>query len=118
MTESDYIAELKSRWPSDQPGKCEATLETLAFADQAVRDFPRSATLWVIRGNLLEMGPKESPLPLEESLVCYKKAIEIDPQFAEAWGEAGFFYHNVLDDEAAAKTYFEEAARLRGRHAA
>jgi hypothetical protein len=117
MTESDYIAELKSRWPRDENGKREATLETLTLAE-AVRALPHSAPLWVIRGNLLEMGPEECTLPLEESLVCYKKAMEIDPQFAEAWEEAGHFYDAVLNDERAAQPYFEEAARLRGQHAA
>ena len=118
MTESDYIAELKSRWPNDEAGKREASMETLALADEAVRAFPRSSPLWVIRGNLLELGAEECSLPLEESLVCYKKAIEIDPQFAEAWEEAGYFYHNVLNDEATAKPYFQEAAKLRGQRAA
>ena len=118
MTESDYIAELKSRWPRDEAGDREASMETLALADEAVRAFPRSAPLWVIRGNLLELGPEECTLPLEESLVCYKKAIEIEPQLAEAWEEAGYFYRNVLEDEVIAQPYFHEAARLRGQRAA
>jgi tetratricopeptide (TPR) repeat protein len=117
MTESDYVTELKSRWPTDEAGKREATLETLALADEAVRAFPRSAPLWVIRGNLLELGPEACALPLEESLVCYKKAIEIDPHYAEAWDEVGHFYDAVLNDERAAQPYFHEASRLRGQHA-
>lgn len=118
MTEAEYIAELKSRWPKDENGERETTLETLAFADEAVRAFPQSARLWVIRGDLFQLGPKECPAPLKESLVCYKKAIEIDPQFAEAWEEAGHFYDAVLNDQHTAQPYFQEAARLRGHHAA
>ena len=47
MTESDYIAELKSRWPKDEADKREASMETLALADEAGRAFPRSGPLWV-----------------------------------------------------------------------
>jgi tetratricopeptide (TPR) repeat protein len=118
MTETDYISELKSCWPRDEAGKREASMETLALADAAVRAFPRSAPLWVIRGNLLQLGPQDCPLLLEESLACYKKAIEIDPQCAEAWEEAGHFYDAVLDDENAARPFFEQAARLRGQKGA
>ena len=63
MTESDYISELKSRWPTDEAANRETSLETLALADEAVQAFPQSAELWVIRGNLLELGPENCPLP-------------------------------------------------------
>ena len=35
---------------------------------------------------------------LEEALACYYKAMEVDPKFAEAWEDAGYFYSAVLDD--------------------
>lgn len=113
MTEDDYISELRSRWPR-QPAD-EVSLETIALADEAVRVFPSSAKLWVMRGNLIELGPENCRLGLDDALASYKRAIEIDPAFAEAWEETGHFYHNVLDDEAAGQPYFREADRLKGK---
>ena len=110
MTEEDYIQELRDRWPKE----CEATLETIARADEAVHTFPQSSRLWVMRGNLIELGPEACPHPLEEALSCYQRAVELDPQFTEAWEEIGAYYDAVLDDEATAEKYFLEAARLKG----
>ena len=104
------------RWPRG-PGD-EVSLETIARAGDAVQAFPLSPKLWVIRGDLLQLGPGDSPYPLEESLVCYRRAIEIDPRFAEAWESAAHFYDAVLGDEEAAAPYFKEFDRLSGDHLA
>jgi tetratricopeptide (TPR) repeat protein len=109
MTEAEYISEFKRRWPRDE----ETTLETLALADEAVRAFPTSARLWVVRGNLIQLGSESSPHSLEDALASYQRAIEVAPEFAEAWEEVGYYYDAVLDDEATARKYFQEAARLR-----
>ena len=112
MTEDNYIAELKKRWPRTG----EAALETIAFADEATRAFPRSPQLWCMRGSLIQLSPENCPHSLHDALASYKRAIEVDPRFADAWEEIGYFYDNVLDDEAAAQPYFREAARLKGQH--
>jgi hypothetical protein len=116
VTESDYITELKARWPRTHSD--EVSLETIALAGEAVQVFPQSPKLWVIRGDLLQLGPEDCPYPLEESLVCYKRAIEIDPRFAEAWESAAHFYDAVMADEQAAAPYFREFERLKGHHVA
>ncbi|MFO1512337.1 MAG: hypothetical protein U1F83_05385 [Verrucomicrobiota bacterium] len=112
MTENDYIAELKNRWPR----KGEATMETITLADEATRVCPRSPTLWCMRGNLIELGPENCPCSLDDALASYKRAIEIDPHFIQAWEDVGYFYRNVLDEEDEAKPYFHEAERLKGYH--
>jgi tetratricopeptide (TPR) repeat protein len=109
MTEDGYIAELKSRWPQ----KSNATLETIALADEATRAFPQSPRLWCMRGNLIELGPENCPHSLDDALASYQRAVEIDPQFTEAWEEIGYFYHNVLNDEVSAKPYFRQAEKLK-----
>jgi len=109
MTEEDYIAELKKL----SRRKAKATLETVAFADEATRAFPRSPKLWCMRGNLIQLGPENSPHNLNEALTSYKKAIEIDPSFAEAWEEAGCFYRDVLHDQPTAQPFFREAEKLK-----
>lgn len=112
MTEDDYISQLRAGWPHG-PEVCEASLEVLALVDAAVRAFPQSARLWVMRGNLIQLGSKACPYSLAESLASYQQAVEIDPQFPEAWEEMGYYHDVILSDESAAEKYFREAERLR-----
>lgn len=112
MTEDDYISALRARWPRD----CDASFEAITLADEAVLAFPSSARLLVMRGNLIQLGPESGPHPLEEALRSYQRAVELDPQFAEAWEEIGHYHDAVLDDEPAALRFFQEAERLRGQH--
>ena len=111
MTEEDYIAELRKRSPRNAYMK--ATPETIALADEATRAFPRSPKLWCMRGQLIRRGPENCPHHLNEALASYKKAIEIDPSFAQAWEEAGCFYQEVLDDKPAAQPFFRAADKLK-----
>ena len=116
MTENDYISDLRARWPRDDTS--DASLETIAVADEAVRAFPLSARLWERRGCLIQLGPESCPHSLEEALRSFQRAVEIDPQFADAWDEIGHYYDAVLDDEKTAQEYFEKAKRLRYDHVA
>ncbi|MCX6923528.1 MAG: hypothetical protein NT154_10020 [Verrucomicrobia bacterium] len=111
MTEDAYICQLRGGWPQDS----DASLEVIALADEAIRAFPRSARLLVMRGNLIELGPESCPHPLDEALRSYRRAVEIDPLFAEAWEEIGHYYDAVLDDEERARPYFDRARGLRDR---
>jgi tetratricopeptide (TPR) repeat protein len=114
VTEDDYMAELSRRAP--EAG--DASLELIALADEAIRVFPRSARLWCVRGDIIQIGPENNPHALDEALASFRRAIELDPGFADAWEEIGHFYDAVLDDERGAEPYFREAARLRREHAA
>jgi tetratricopeptide (TPR) repeat protein len=111
MTEEAYIEELRERSPRN--AKMKATPETIALADEATRAFPRSAKLWCMRGNLIRFVPENCPHSLKEALVSYKKAVEIDPSFADAWEAAGDFYREVLHDEPGARPCFREAEKLK-----
>jgi tetratricopeptide (TPR) repeat protein len=90
-----------------------ATPEAVGLADQATRAFPRSPKLWCMRGNLIQHCPENCPHSLNEALASYKRAIEVDPSFADAWEAAGDFYQDVLKDEPAAQPYFREAEKLK-----
>jgi len=57
MTESEYINQLQARWPKG----CDASLEIIILADEAVRTFPKSPQLWCIRGNLIQLGQRIAP---------------------------------------------------------
>jgi tetratricopeptide (TPR) repeat protein len=54
-----------------------------------------------------------APHSLDEALACYQKAVEIDPQFARAWEEIGWFHDAVLDDKTTAEKYFRKAKTLK-----
>lgn len=110
MTEIDYVLTLKAQWPRGV-GE-EASRGTLVLADRAVSTYPLSPQLWVLRGDLLQLGPVDCHYPLDESLKCYRRAIALDPQFAEAWESVAHFYDAILGDSIAAAPYFEEFARL------
>ncbi|MGB8367653.1 MAG: hypothetical protein ACLPYZ_04830 [Limisphaerales bacterium] len=71
-----------------------------------------------MRGDLIQLGSKSCPHPLEEALHSFQCAVELDPQFAEAWDELGHYYEAVLDDEKTAQEHFEKAKRLRYDHVA
>jgi len=76
MTEADYIAEITKRWPSTCSG--EPTLETVQLTQEAVENFPHSARLWVMRGDLLQLIDFDYDIPLKESKYCYRQAIAAD----------------------------------------
>jgi tetratricopeptide (TPR) repeat protein len=114
MTEEEYMAELREKTTANDG----ASLEVIALADRAVEAFPRSSRLWCLRGDFIQLGPENCPQSLDDALNSFRRAIEIDPGFAEAWEEIGHFCYAVLDDEAGAEPCFREAARLRGQHAA
>ena len=114
MTEDDYISALRAGWPRDG----DASLEVIALADEAIRSFPQSARLWLMRGEIIQLGPESCPHPLAESLSSFQRAVELEPEFAEAWDEIGHYHDAVLADEKAAQRFFRKAERLRGDHVA
>jgi len=114
MSEEEYISELRERTTVGNG----ASLEVIALADKSVRDFPRSARLWCLRGDLIQLGPENTPHSLDDALACFRRAIEIDRGLVEAWEGIGHFYDAVLDDEAGAEPYFREAARLKAQNEA
>jgi len=67
-----------------------------------------------MRGNLIELGPENTPHTLQDALESYQTAVKLDPKFAEAWEEIGHYYDAVLADEKSAQKFLQEAERLRG----
>ncbi len=112
MTAQDYIARLRAGWPKSG----DASLEDIILADEAVRAYPQSAQLWLMRGDLIQLGPESCPHPLEEALASYERAVQIAPEYAQAWDEIGHYYDGVLDDVTTARRSFKEAEKLRENH--
>ncbi len=91
MKEGDYIQRLRTLWPREG----DASLKAISMADAAVAAFPRSALLWCMRGDLIQLGPVDCPYGLDEALTSYRRAVEIDPRCAEAWEEISHHYDTV-----------------------
>lgn len=112
MKEAEYIEKLFASWPRHAP----APDELLALADEAVQIFPESAKLWVMRGNLIQLGTGETSHTLDDALASYERAVLIDPNFVEGWEEIGHFHDAVMDDEERAREAFQKAKLLKGTH--
>jgi hypothetical protein len=110
MEEIAYIERLKSLYPAKGE---EASNQTLALADEAVRAFPESPKLWCMRGDLIQLGAEDIPHALVDALASYEQAIAIDSKCVEAYEEIGHFYDAVMDDAERAKPFFHQAAVLK-----
>jgi Tfp pilus assembly protein PilF len=111
MTELEFVAAISRHWPRriDSPEPTAATLELL---DQAVVHHPFSARLWTMRGCLLQLA-SDASYPLNESAQCFKRAIRLDPSYADAYDEMGHFLDAVMGNPRKAKRYFVKARLLR-----
>lgn len=63
--------------------------EALIWIERAIEQEPNSAVLWNVKGQILEKDKK-----IEEAKACFQKAIDFDPNFAEALGNLGRIYYN------------------------
>lgn len=111
MSEDEYIAAIGARWPSDTV-KDAPSVETIQLADEAVRTFPSSAKLWVMRGDLLQLADVQTGYTLEGSERSYRAAIKADPSFIEGYRELAYFLDVVMGKRRKAKRYFDKARRL------
>jgi len=107
VTEAQYIDQLKSLWPEES----RASREVLSLAAEAVRDFPRSATLWFLRGQPITMAPDDYIFSGLDAICSFQQAIELDPAFTDAYEELGRCYDRGRQEP---KEYYRKAARLRG----
>jgi hypothetical protein len=114
MELDQYINELERCWPQVS-SQLEPTEATLQLAQRAVQEYPTSAKLWIIRGNLLELANFDTSLPLREPMRCYRAAIKIDPLNIEAHEDLAWFVDAVLGNRRKAKRFFDKARRLRRR---
>jgi uncharacterized protein YecE (DUF72 family) len=78
VTEIEYIVALETQWPQGPP----ASREVLSLASLAVRDFPDSARLWFLRGQLLQMRPDDYIFSGLDAACSFERALELDPALA------------------------------------
>lgn len=110
VTEEEYVDAIATDWPYGIGG--EASPELQALADEAVAAYPRSAKLWCMRGDLIQLGSEESKYELLDALESYHRAVAVDPGFAEAYQEIGYYHDVYTEDFPAAEQAFRKAVEL------
>lgn len=110
-TEQEYIDKLWEVYPYET----ETPLRVINLADKAIRAFPASSELWLIRGNLIQLGDEDCPYGLEEAATCYQKAVEINPDYVEAWEEIGHYYDIIEPNKAISLKAFQKAEELKNK---
>lgn len=108
MTVDEYIQKLRAL-----PQEFETTPERYDLIEKALQAHPHSATLWCMRGALIQLGPDDSRYALEDALKSYRRAIEVEPDCAEGWEELGHYYDVHLSDEAEARRLWDIAEGLK-----
>ncbi len=95
-----------------------ATRKALMGAETALVRFPGSATLWCLRGNLIQLSDDVDTYDLEDAERSYLKAAELEPANPEPVEELGHFYDAIMDDPARAEPFFRKAISLGGGRSA
>jgi len=109
MNEIEYIDRIRAEFATRDT----ATEEVMNKVDQALEQFPTSPALWCLRGDLIQLSDGED-YTLEDALNSYQRAIELDPNNAEAYEAIGHYYNAVNDDPVRAEPYFKKAIALGG----
>jgi len=119
MTEDEYedaLAKATAEWPLGE--------EPLQFAEAAVRDFPHSAKLWLMRGKVIafcksgfyrSLKQRSRGYSQSDVLHSYQRATELAPDFIEAWETLGECFES-LRKPAKAKECFSKVAELKARY--
>ncbi len=68
--------------------------DALQWINKSLEQDEKSAVLWNLKGRILENDKN-----VEEAMKCYEKAIELDPELADALGSIGRIYYNNAVEE-------------------
>ena len=96
-----------------------ATAADLREVEQAIREHPASAALWILRGDLIQLCDDIlDDYPLEEALRSYQRASRLAPDDPEPQIEMGHYLDAIADDPGGAVPHFRAAIELGGGEAA
>jgi tetratricopeptide (TPR) repeat protein len=71
----------------------------------------------VWKGFAILMASEDCPLSLEDVEAAYKRAIDEDDAYIDAYIELAYFYLNVMDNAKEAKPYFEKVLDMSRQNA-
>jgi len=81
--------------------------ETLDILEAAIKQHPEDARAWYYKGNILfDHQPGKA-------LICWNKAVDLEPEMAIAYRNLGWAYNRYLDNIAGAIEHYESAVRLK-----
>ena len=82
--------------------------DALISFNQVIRYKPNDFAIWYLRGNILTTNFQE----YKQGITAYNKAIQLKPDFAQAWiGKGKAFYH--LGNYEKAREAAQEAVKLK-----
>ena len=108
MTEWEIIETVRAQFAGEEPPGPDA----LRMVEEGLRSFPRSARLWILRGDLIQLSDDDRSYCLDDVPASYQKALECDPENGEAYESIGYFLDAVMDEPAKAEPYFRKAIAL------
>jgi tetratricopeptide (TPR) repeat protein len=88
--------------------------DILRLVAQALEEYPASARLWNIRGDLIQLS-EGSSYSLDDALTSYRHATELDPENPEGYESIGYFLDAIDGRIADAEPMFRKAIALGGR---
>jgi Tfp pilus assembly protein PilF len=114
MTEADVIRSARAAARDAVSAQGEATPAVLRLVEEGLQLFPKSAALWVLRGDLIQLGPDDPTYSLNDALSSYQAALKYEPDNAEALESIGCFLDAVNNSPAEAAPYLRKAVALGG----
>lgn len=108
MTEEQFVDQFQALWPPDP----DQLPSAMALAQRALATFPASPGLLCIAGDLLRMQENVTDEDIGRSIGFYEKAIEADPDWADAYEELGHVYDVYDDNFDRAMACFRKAIAL------
>ena len=93
-------------------GPTDITPALLEELEAGLRQFPESVRLWLLRGNLIQLGADDPRWSLLDAELSYIKASALSPSDPEPLEELGYLYDCVLGDPARAEPLFRRALAL------
>lgn len=90
----------------------EVAPEDLDEVDDMLEAEGPTVELLILRGQLLELIGDVEPEAIDEAFACFREAVELDPESAEAHEELAHFLDDVVDDPAEAEPFFRRAIEL------
>ena len=80
--------------------------------EDALRHFPDSVSLWVLRGDLIQLAEHDRRWSLEDVESSYLKAAALQLSNPLPLESLGYFYDCVLNDPAGAESFFRRSIKL------
>jgi tetratricopeptide (TPR) repeat protein len=71
-----------------------------------------SAAALVLLGKAIQLGPDDGSLELKDAEASFLEALRIEPLYAPALLQLGWYYFAVEDDAKRALPYFEQAEEI------